>query len=93
MADIMEIFKTSLLALFIGIFPAIAFQWVATMLSSWNWVMYIVYALVLVWAVPKLPREVDTFFDLLVLTFLLLGFSGLIGMFMQISWLQWANVS
>ena len=92
MADIAEIFKTSLLALFVGILPAIAFQYVAAMLAGWGFVMYFLYGLVLVWAIPKLPRNTDTFFDFLVLTFMLLGLSGLIGMFFSVSWLQWANI-
>jgi len=88
-----EIFKVSIVAFFVGIVPALIFQAISSALASYSWLMYIIYALVLLWAVPKLPKEADTFFDILVVTFLLLAFSGLLGMFLPtVGFLQWVNV-
>jgi hypothetical protein len=94
MKDLSELFKTSIIAFFVGIIPAMVFQAMSTALASYNWIMYIIYALVIAWAVPELPREAKTFFDILVITFLLLAFSGLVGLFAPgITFLQWVNIS
>jgi len=93
MKDLSEIVKTSFMAFLIGVIPALLFQAVASALAGFSWLVYIIYALVLLWAVPKLPKEADTFFDILVVTFMLLGFSGLVGAFMPtVVFLQWVNV-
>jgi hypothetical protein len=94
MTDLGELFKSSLVAFFVGIIPAMIFQALSTAVASYNWLMYIIYALIISWSVPKLPREAKTFFDILVVTFLLLAFAGILGLIAPgISWLQWVNIS
>jgi len=91
--DIGETLKTAVTAFFIGIIPAVILGAIATMLTGYSWFMYIIYALLLVWAVPKLPREVNTFFDILIVMFLLLAIGSLVGTFIPIPSLQWVNIS
>lgn len=89
-----DVVKTTAIAFFVGMIPAMMLNALVGYIGAFSWVLYFVYALMLYWAVPKLPREADTFFDVLVVTFMLLGISGLIGMFIpQIAGLQWVSIS
>ena len=92
--DIMDYFKIAGMALIPGIILALILGAISSAMASASWLMLLMYGVLLIWAIPNLPKEVDTFFEVLVLAFILMGLAGILSLFVpQISsWLGWINV-
>lgn len=92
--DLGGLFKTAGIAFLVGVPVALVLGFVSSMLASLSWVMYILYGIIVAWAVPKLPRDANSIFDILILTLIIMGISGIVGMFVPgVTFLQWASLA
>lgn len=92
--------KDTLIAIGIGIPIAFVMSLILTpMASTVPWLQYIIYGLLLFFAAAKLPKEADTVLELLIITLLMLGVAGLIGMLIEMSvpdittYIAWINMT
>jgi len=92
--EAMDYSKAAVLILLPGIPLAILLGMIGGALQTWQFVMPIIYALLFIWAVPKLPRQMDTFWEVLIVTFLLMGIAGFFGMMFPsfASYLGWISI-
>ena len=95
--DFTEYLKTAGIGFVVGVIPAIILSAVVNALTSAAWLVYLIYAVILMYSIPKLPKEVDTLFEFLIITFIMLAFSGLVvtivpSLGMYIGWVSLASL-
>lgn len=93
--DIKDYMRTALITFLPGIILSMILSAITTALSGVaGWLTMLIYAIVLIWAVPKLPKSLDTFWEILILTFILSAFAGIIGMFLPTAnqYLGWVSL-
>jgi len=93
--DIKDYLRTAGVAFVPGIIFSIILSALTTFFAGVaGWLSMIIYAILLIWAVPKLPKAMDTFFEILIITFLLSAFAGIIGMILPtaVTYLGWISI-
>lgn len=75
--DLKDYLKTAFMALLPGVFFALllggvfgAINQVGTLGTAISWILW---AIVLIWVVPNLPKEMDTFWEVLIISLMLMG--------------------
>ena len=84
--------KISLFAMVIGTLLTLILGFASSALAALQPVFYILLAAVTLFVGLKLPKEADTFAEFIVILLMIVGLSGVIGMFLPFPQLQWANI-
>jgi len=91
--DFTDYAKLALITFFVGIPIAYVLGAVASALASYFWLYWIILAFIGAVIFKQLPKEMDTFWEALIVVFFLMAFQGFVGMlFPSISLLQWASI-
>lgn len=93
--ELKDYLKTALIALLPGIVFAMILSAVMSLLTSFAFVQYFILGVLLLWAIKFIPKEMDTFWEVLVITFFLAGLAGIITFIfpMASSYLGWVTLT
>lgn len=92
--EITDTLKTTVFATGVGAVLALVLGMIVNALSVFGPVQYLLYGIVLIYAVKELPKDVRSVWNVIILVFFLLFVQGIIGMFLpQIPQLAWASIA
>ena len=85
--------KLSAYAFFPALIATMFLGFLGSALASLAFVNFFVLGIVLIWAVKELPKDMESFWNIIILVLFLLGIQGLIGLIFPIPQLQWASIA
>ena len=92
--EAMDYLKLSAYAFVPGLIAAFVLGLLSSILAPVPFAMYFVLGIVALWAVASIPKEIDSFLGIVILTLFLLGIQGFAGWLLpSVPMLQWASIS
>jgi len=92
-SEIMDYLKLSAYAFVPALIAALVLGMIASAFASMAFVTYFLLAVLAIWAVAKVPKEIESFWGIIILVLFLMGIQGILGMFVpSVGMLQWASI-